>query len=227
MFGITSTQANLDQFLIALYSGLISGVVTGFVVGLVIWIIQSKFAKRQLHQQTQREVATFRERLRLTLNQAQTTSLTDIIDEPPLARAFANMLADIPLELWKANVLEQRDFFNAVDNFQVAYVNFITAKNKLLAFVRGIIRNYNNKLGKVIDYDNTGLSFFLGRILNFEDKSILPWLWIGASDDSQLPYLTDLYNTILADAATGALISSYIDQRKRLEQTIDLIRAMR
>lgn len=226
MFGIANTPTNLDQFLIALYSGLISGMVTGLIVGLAIWIIQSRFAKRQVHQQSQREVATFRERLRLTLNQAQTTSLTVIIDEPPLARAFANILADIPLELWKDNVQEQQDFFKAVDNFQAAYADFITAKNKILASARGIIRNYNSKLGKVIDYDSAGLLFFLGRVLDFDDKSILPWLWIGVSDDSQLPYFTDLYNTILADTATNALISPYVDQRKHIEQTIELIRAM-
>ena len=60
--------------------------------------------------------------------------------------------------------------------------------NNLLASARIIIRNYNHQLGKVSYYDCAGQLYFLERILGFNSKVILPWLWIGATSVDQLQY---------------------------------------
>ena len=59
LLGIQGTQSNVDQILIALYTGLFIAVIAGLIVVIAVWLLQSRYERRRLRQQYVRDVAIF------------------------------------------------------------------------------------------------------------------------------------------------------------------------
>ena len=218
--GIHNTSANVDQFLISIYSALF----TGSVVGIVVWLVQVAYEKRGLRRQYRKDVAVFREHLQLVINQAQSTDLLNRIGAPLASAEIMQELSQSPLELWHENVPKEKKLFAAIQQFQEANSNFMRSKDNLLAPVSLLVRKYNNGLGKVIPYDSVGVTVFLGHLLGFADQDILPWVWAGVTSNEQIKYCEDLRAFISAGEEITYLVDSYLDARTKLENSVDILR---
>src|SRR5215470_10268828 len=98
LLGIQGTQSNVDQVLIALYTGPLIAVIAGLVVGIAVWLILARFERRRRRQQYTRDVAIIKEKIRSALDIPHETDIASIRTLPQPARTIAEVIAVWPLD---------------------------------------------------------------------------------------------------------------------------------
>src|SRR5438552_14854082 len=91
LLGIQGTQSNVDQILIALYTGLFIAVIAGLIVVIAVWLLQSRYERRRLRQQYVRDVAILKEKIRYALNSPHETDIASIRTLPQPASTIAEI----------------------------------------------------------------------------------------------------------------------------------------
>ena len=110
MLGITDLSQFWNSFWPSLTAGAIDGIFTGLIVGIMILVFQWKIDKRRLRHKCERGVATFREQLRLTLDQPQVTYVDSIVKPFSIIGPLVKLLSESPLDLWLENVPKKRSY---------------------------------------------------------------------------------------------------------------------
>jgi len=203
--GIQGTQSNVDQVLIALYTGLLIAVTAGLVVGIAVWLVQSRYERRRLRQQHARDVAILKEKIRSALDNPHETDL-----------------ASIRTDQLKEKSRKKQTLFDLLKAFQQARSKFALTAIQLQQSVRAYIRQFCQQNNLPISEDANYESFYLGRILQFQNKAIM--VWTGITPDS-LPGLEKLLEFIFADKGVVQLGLAYVQARGDLETALDKIRA--
>jgi hypothetical protein len=225
MLGITDWSAFWISFWSSLFAGAVDSLLIGFVVGVMILLFQKQIDKRRFSHKCEREVATFKEQLRCTLDQPNQTIVDNILVPSTLVKALTHLFSNSPIDLWYENTQKQKELFIILKGFQQAHTNFNTQAIKLHTATRTAIRHIHNSQGIVSINDDDMQTFFLGRILGFESKVVLPWVGIGLNEQA-LPSLEERHSLILQNTAIQDLISPYINARKELEQSLSNLRSV-
>lgn len=219
LLGIQGTQSNVDQFLIALYTGLPSAILAGVFVGLVVWYFQLRYEKRRLRQQYERDFSILEEKIRTALDSPHESDITSIRTLPQPARTIAEVISESPLDQLKKSLPKKQKIFDLLKEFQQARAKFASTAIKLQQPVRTYIRQFTHKLP--LTEDAKYESFYLARMLGFQNMSIMDWT--GITPD-MLPGLEKLLEFILEDNVVVQLNLEYLRARGELELTLDKIR---
>ena len=220
--GIQGTQSNVDQVLIALYTGLLIAVIAGLVVVIAVWLLQSRYERRRLRQQYARDVAILKEKIRSALDNPHETDLASIRTLPQPARTIAEVISESSLDQLKEKSRKKQKLFDLLKAFQQAHSKFALTAIQLQQSVRAYIRQFCQQNNLPISEDANYESFYLGRILQFQNKAIM--VWTGITPDS-LPGLEKLLEFIFADKGVVQLGLAYVQARGDLETALDKIRA--
>jgi uncharacterized membrane-anchored protein YhcB (DUF1043 family) len=220
--GIQGTQSNVDQVLIALYTGLLIAVTAGLVVGIAVWLVQSRYERRRLRQQHTRDVAIIKEKIRSALDNPHETDIASIRTLPQPARTIAEVISESSLDQLKEKSRKKQKLFDLLKAFQQANSKFALTAIQLQQPVRAYIRQFCQQSNLPISEDVKYESFYLGRILQFQNKAIM--VWTGITPDS-LPGLEKLLELIFADKGVVQLGLAYVQARGDLETALDKIRA--
>jgi hypothetical protein len=221
LLGIQGTQSNVDQVLIALYTGLFIAVIAGLVVGIAVWLVQSRYERRRIRQQYTRDVAILKEKIRSALDIPHETDIASICILPQPARTIAEVISEWPLDQLKQNSPKKQKLFDLLKVFQQARSNFALTAIQLQQPVRAYIRQFCQQSNLPIPEDAKYESFYLGRMLQFQNKAIM--VWTGITPD-RLPGLEKLLEFILADKGVVRLGLAYVEARGDLEVALDRIR---
>ncbi len=219
LLGIQATPSNVDQFLIALYTALPAAILAGVFVGLVVWYLQSRSEKRRLRQQYERDFSILEERICTALDNPHETDITSIRTLPQPARTIAEAISESPLDHLKKNFPKKRKIFDLLKEFQRARTEFAFTAIKLQQPIRTYIRQFNYKLPLTEDVKYE--SFYLARMLGFQNKSIMDWTGITPDMLSELEKLLEF---ILEDNEIVQFNLDYLQARGELELTLDKIR---
>jgi hypothetical protein len=171
MLGIT----DWSQFWLAFWSSLFAGAIAGLIVGIMILVFQWKIDERRLRHKCEQEVATFREQLRLALDQPETTYINNLVHPSSLATPIAKLLSESPLDLWIDKVPRQQKYFKILKEFQQAHSSFTLVASKLNDSVATAVRKMNSRQGIMRDNDSTSITYFTGKTLGAEPGEIIPW----------------------------------------------------
>src|SRR5260370_38272199 len=221
LLGIQGTQSNVDQVLIALYTGLLIAVTAGLVVGIAVWLVQSSYERRRLRQQHARDVAILKEKIRSALNNPHETDIASIRTLPQPARTIAAVISESSLDQLKEKSRKKQKLFDLLKAFQQARSKFALTAMQLQQPVRAYIRQFCQQSNLPISEDANYESFYLGRMLQFQNEAIM--VWPGITPDS-LPGLEKLLGFIFADKGVVRLGLSYVEARGELEAAVDNIR---
>ena len=221
LLGIQGTQSNVDQVLIALYTGLFIAVIAGLVVVIAVWLLQSRYERRRLRQQYARDVAILKEKIRSALDNPHETDIASIRTLPQPAGIIAEIISESSLDQLKEKSPKKQKLFDLLQAFQQARSRFASAAIQLQQPVRAYIRQFCQQNNLPISEDVKYESFYLGRILQFQNKAIM--VWTGITPD-RLPGLEKLLEFILADKGVVQLGLGYVEARGDLEAALDKIR---
>ncbi len=222
LLGIQGTQTNVDQVLIALYTGLLIAATAGLVVGIAVWLVQSRYERRRLRQQYARDVAILKEKIRSALDNPHETDIASIRTLPQPARTIAEVISESSLDQLKEKSPKKQKLFDLLKAFQQARSKFALTAMQLQQPVRAYIRQFCQQSNLPIAEDANYESFYLGRVLQFQNKAIM--VWTGITPDS-LPGLEKLLEFIFADKGVVRLGLTYVEARGDLEAALDKIRA--
>ncbi len=217
MLGITNWSEFWISFWSALFAGAIDSLLIGFIVGVMILFFQWRIDKRRLRQQYEREVATFREKLRFTLNQPNRTIIDEILMPSSLVKALIPLLSEFPIDLWSEYLPDQEKLFHSVKVFQSAYADFSLTAMELDTLVTTLIRQVNNSHNIGMANDGYQQIYFLGRILNIPGPTLMRWIQLGLYDEDDLKPYENKHELILEDTTMQELIPLY---RKTFEALI-------
>lgn len=220
LLGIQATPSNVDQFLIALYTGLSAAILAGVFVGLVVWYFQSRYEKRRLRQQYERDFSILEEKICTALDDPHETDITSIRTLPQPARTIAEVSSEFPLDQLKKYLPKKRKIFDLLKEFQQTRSEFASTAMKLQQPIRTYIRQFNYKLPLTEDVKFE--SFYLARMLGFQNKSIMDWTGITPDMLSELEKLLEF---ILEDNEIVQFNLEYLQARGELELTVDKIRS--
>jgi len=221
LVGIQATQSNVDQVLISLYTGALIAVIAGLVVGIAVWLILARHERRQRRRQHARDVAVLKEKIHTALNHPHETDIASIRTLPQPARAIAEIIAESSLDLLKEKSRKKQYLFNSLKAFQRAQVQFASTAMQLQQPVRVYIRQFCQQSNLPVSEDAKYESFYLGRMLQFQNKAIMAWT--GITSD-RLPGLEKLLEFIFADKRVVQLGLAYVEARGDLEAALDKIR---
>jgi hypothetical protein len=221
LLGIQGTQSNVDQVLIALYTGLFIAVIAGLVVGIVVWLVQARYERRRRRQQYTRDVTTLKEKIRSALDNPHETDIASIRTLPQPARTVAEVISESSLDQLKQKSPKKQKLFNLLKAFQRARAKFALTAIELQQPVRAYIRQFCQQNNLPLSEDAKYESFYLGRMLQFQNKAIM--VWTGVTPD-RLPGLEKLLEFILADKGVVQLGLAYIEAKGDLEDALDRIR---
>jgi hypothetical protein len=225
MPGFANTPANWEQFWLSFWASLLSGalysLLVGLMVGFIVWLAQRRSDTRQLRNQWARELATFRARLRDLLNQPVKQEINKISDLPTVWKEIAEVLANLPIDLWHENLSKQQKFIDLVKTFQKAYYACLTEADTLEIEVGRLIRQYTYSEHNPDPLEKVYQSYFLGRLLDEEDVSLL--IWIGCSRDA-LPHIHEVYHQIKADERCHSLEMQYLTSRTQVNEAIEALK---
>jgi uncharacterized membrane-anchored protein YhcB (DUF1043 family) len=221
LLGIQGTQSNADQVLISLYTGLFIAVIAGLVVGIAVLLLQSRYQRRRLRQQYARDVAIIKEKMCTALNSPHETDIASIRTLPQPARAIAEIISESSLDLLKQNSPRKQKLFDFLKAFQRAHAQFALTAIQLQQPVRVYIRQFCQQSNLPISEDAKYESFYLGRMLQFQNKAIMAWT--GITPD-RVPGLEKLLEVIFADKRVVQLGLAYVEARGDLEAALDKIR---
>ena len=221
LLGIQGTQSNVDQVLIVLYTGPLIAVIAGLVVGIAVWLILSRFERRRRRRQYARDVAIIKEKIRSALDIPHETDIASIRTLPQPARTVAEIISEWPLDQLKQSSPKKQKLFDLLKAFQQAHAQFALTAIQLQQPVRAYIRQFCQQSNLPIAEDAKYESFYLGRILQFQNEAIM--VWTGITPDT-LPGLEKLLEFILADKGVVRLGLTYVEARGDLEAALDKIR---
>lgn len=220
LLGIQATPSNVDQFLIALYTALPAAIVAGVFVGLVVWFFQLRSDRRRLRQQYERDFSILEEKIRTALDNPHETDITSIRTLPQPARTIAEAISESPLDQLKKNFPRKRKICDLLKEFQQARSQFASTAIQLQQPIRTYIRQFSYKLPLTEDVKYE--SFYLARMLGFQNKSIMDWTGITPDMLSELEKLLEF---ILEDNEVVQFNLEFLRARGELELTLDKIRS--
>lgn len=224
MIGITDAAQFWNSFWPSLLAGAIDTLPLGIIVGIVLFKFQANVSQQELQQKCEREIATFKERLRYTLNQPDSTFVDNIMTPTSLVKVLVGLFSELPIELWYVNAQSQRKFLRAVKEFQKTHTDFSLIAAKLQMAVRSTIRRVNNSKGIGTHDDGTLQTFFLGRTLGYDNNNILPWMGIGVLNESHLPSYEERYTLVMESITVQELKPSYIEARTQVVNSAEALK---
>ena len=212
------------SFWSSLFAGAIDGVFTGLVVGIMILVFQWRIDKRRFRHKSEREVATFREQIRLILDQPQTVYVNSIVNPFSIVEPLVKLLSKSPLDLWLDTVPKQEKLFSTIKEFQRVHSHFIIAANTLQTEVTSGIRHIHNKQGIINVNDGMLFTFFVGRTLGLDNEDIVPWVGLGGGNTQSLTSLEERYSLLQEKQEIKELTPPYLTVRRKLEEAINTLR---
>jgi hypothetical protein len=210
------------SFYASLYSGLLAGLTTGLVAGLVVGLVllltQGVAEKRRFQQDCERDLASFRERLRGALDQPDILCVTeDAARSIPRAAAVVAAVGSQPIDLWLETLRNRTVFLGRIKELQQSHSAFLGAASKLNLRLRQIVRHYN--ASRQVDDINDSFcqEFILGRIYGLSPDQLAPILGLSTG---AVPERETGYAQACADPAIRELVPAYGGARTRLAEAV-------
>jgi hypothetical protein len=169
------------SFSAGVYSGFCYSIPTaliiGLVVGLAVWGVGVVTERRRTAATQDRELASFRERLRAALAQpARFVVFGEAKETDPVGRGVPELLAGQPIGLWYENLPQRRQFLDAVRAFQASHQEFLAAAQLLIDLLRQCVRLDHSKRRTEAPNDPPHVYYSFARIRGQSPEQILPWL---------------------------------------------------
>jgi hypothetical protein len=221
-----SNQA--EAFYIALWSAIYAGVVVnlctgviiGVVAGFIIWQVQKRSEQRAVQRSFEREVVSLLGQIRPILSQEDAITPTNAIDsESERARAISALLADKPIDLWRASLPSSYELFDALNNLRQAHARFVAVARQLDLALAQFVRTYH--AGKNIA-DHVDFAFHQYCVMRFQGQKhddLVPWIKARAN----LPYdLEQSYPAALH--AVPEFVKPYLDARNQVQEKVEQLK---
>lgn len=211
-----------SSFWPAFYSGAIYSVITGLIVGLVVWRVQLISDNRRANANFERELAVFRERLKIEIDKPDVINITTALSSvPPVALSLVKLLVEQPIDFWYEKLKKHRKFLELLKNFQSCISEFNTNAEKLDTCLKLFIRNYNASKDIIAINDNADIAFIIGKIHGFATQQILPWIDLPTSAIGRLEASLGAVND---NPNISSCIQPYLCKREQLMGVIKRIK---
>ncbi len=167
MFGIQPIQTNIDQFRIALETGIYAAVIGGIIVGLLVWRLQLRYEKQRVRHEYERDYSTLEEEIRFALAIPHQADLADILTLPEPARTVVEILSKAPLSKLQENLPKREEVLRLFRQFLLDRSRFVSIATNLQQNIRGRIRYAAYEANLPVTEDAKYESFVLGCLLRF------------------------------------------------------------
>ena len=213
--GTPEAVAFWASFWPALYSGFGYSIFTGLVVGLVIVSYQRAMERRLARASFAREVSLMRQHLREAVSRPDTFVISSAeASIPPRAEAVMTVIRDLPISLWRDELVGQKTLLNAVHDLQLSHSAFRVAALHLDHLLGQFARRFNATRGAISANDQAAVSYILGSLQGFKSPDILPWIDGGIRKEPG--WLEEARVTAAGDAAMVAAHGEYAKARQDL-----------
>ncbi|GAB3809450.1 hypothetical protein [Virgibacillus kimchii] len=183
-----------------------------------MWRFQLKQENKMLQNNYERELSIIKERLLFVDYDDKTITLDNIVKSIPIQGVeIIELLKNKPVDLIKEYVELNHELANELLKTRNKYLKLIKVAKKFDKEMDKYIRlcNAEKDIGAFGNDANTK-TYFIGRIYNYNDKEIEPWIDVGVRDWMKEPYAN--FNKEYQD-----LIQRFLKGRKEL---LDRIKAI-
>lgn len=179
------------------------------------------YEKRRVRHEYERDFSILEEKIRFVLATPHQTDIASITALPQPARSIAEILSEAPIDKMMKNLSDKKKILGFFQEFLKARSQLSPIAIHLQQAVRGYIRQAAYAAKLPVTEDAKYESFYLARILQFQNKAIMDWTGITPE---MLPGLEKLLEFILADTGVVQLDLEYVKARGELELALDKVR---
>ena len=177
-----------STFVPDIFAGIITGVFTGLVVGGILSWTQSKAIEKQRKWEMENAVSLLKNELEaIVFFNQNTLDVTKASSSAPQAtKEVMEIITKHLLHTYEQYITN--DFLNCLKKLKIEYAHFQRLSNELDQKMSDFIRVYNAERGAIPSNDDFYRTYFLGRLHDFTEEQIQPWMSPHSTNGKEEPY---------------------------------------